>query len=146
MNDTSKEALKRKIIAKLAAPTMLCVLATVAEDGKPWARYVTPFADDNLTIWLATFAKSRKVAHIRKNPEVHLTTGVTDPRIPMPYIQIQARADILTDDETRKAVWSDLAARLFSGPDDPNYVVCRITPYRIEWQESAPTPPEVWEP
>ena len=84
MDDSSKEALKRKIIAKLAAPT-LCVLATMTEDGKPWARYVTPFADDNLTIWMATFANSRKIAQIHKNPEVHLTTGVTDAAIAMPY-------------------------------------------------------------
>jgi general stress protein 26 len=145
MDESAKETLKRKIIAKLAAPT-LCVLATVTEDGKPWARYVTPFADDSLTIWMATFANSRKIAQIHKNPEVHLTTGVTDPAIAMPYLQIQGRAVILTDAETKKAVWSDYLARIFSGPDDPNYVVCRITPYRIEWQPVGPTPPEVWEP
>ena len=145
MDSSSKEALKKKIVAKLAAPT-LCVLATVTEDGKPWARYVTPFADESLTIWLATFANSRKLGHIRKNSEVHLTTGVTDPRVAMPYLQIQGRADILTDAETKKAVWSEYLAQVFSGPDDPNYVVCRITPYRVEWQTSGPTPPEVWEP
>jgi general stress protein 26 len=145
MDNSSKEQLKRKIIAKLSAPT-LCVLATVTEDGKPWARYVTPFADENLTIWLATFVNSRKIAQIRKNPEVHLTTGVTDPRIDMPYLQIQGQADILTDGETKKAVWSDYLARIFSGPDDPSFVVCRINPYRIEWQPAGPGAPEVWEP
>jgi general stress protein 26 len=145
MDSPSKQALKKKIIAKLTAPT-LCVLATVTEDGKPWARYVTPFADDNLTIWLATFANSRKIPQIRKNPEVHLTTGVTDPRVPMPYLQIQGRAEILDDSETKKAVWSDFLSRAFSGPDDPNYVVCRITPYRIEWQPEGPGAPDVWEP
>jgi general stress protein 26 len=145
VDKSTKEALKRKIIAKLAAPT-LCVLATVTEDGKPWARYVTPFADDNLTIWLATFANSRKISQIQNNSEVHLTTGVTDPRIPMPYLQIQGKAEILTDSETKKAVWSDYLTRIFSGPDDPNYIVCRITPYHVEWQDSGPKPPEIWEP
>lgn len=145
MGSSSKEALKKKIVAKLAAPT-LCVLATITEEGKPWARYVTPFADNNLTIWLATSAGSRKVAQIRKNPEVHLTTGVFDPHIAMPYLQIEARADILDDQETKKAVWSDYLTRVFSGPDDPDYVVCRITPYRIEWQPESRGTPEVWEP
>ena len=145
MDNQSKEALKRKIIAKLSAPT-LCVLATVTEDGKPWARYVTPFADENLTIWLATFANSRKIERVRKNAEVHLTTGVADARIDMPYLQIQGRADILTDEGTKKAVWSEYLARIFSGPDDPNYVVCRISPYRIEWQPSGSGAAEVWEP
>jgi len=63
----------------------------------------------------------------------------------MPYLQIQARAEILTDLETKKAVWSDYLANIFTGPDDPNYVVCRITPYRIEWQPTGSLPPEVWE-
>jgi len=144
MDDESKQALQRKIVAKLTGHT-LCVMATVTEDGRPWARYVTPFADDNLTIWLATFAQSRKVAHIRRHPEVHLTTGVTDIQGSMPYLQIQARAEILTDSETKKAVWSDYLANIFTGPDDPNYVVCRITPYRIEWQPTGNLPPEVWE-
>jgi general stress protein 26 len=145
MDDSSKQTLKRKILAKLTAPT-LCVLATVTEDGKPWARYVTPFADDNLIIWMATFANSRKIAQIRRNPEVHLTTGVTDARIAMPYLQIQGRAEILTDQETKKAAWSEYLTQIFSGPDDPNYVVCKITPYRIEWQPEGPGTPEVWEP
>jgi len=145
MDKASKEALQRKILAKLTGHT-LCVLATMTEDGKPWARYVTPFADENLTIWLATFANSRKVGHIRRNPEVHLTTGVTDIQGTMPYLQIQAKAEILTDQETKKAVWSDYLANIFTGPDDRNYVVARITPYRIEWQPTGNTPPEVWEP
>jgi general stress protein 26 len=144
MDNLSKQALKRKILAKLTAPT-LCVLATVTEDGKPWARYVTPFADENLTIWMATFANSRKINQIRKNPEVHLTTGVTDAQGAMPYLQIQGRAEILMDGETKKAVWSDYLAKVFSGPDDPNYVVCRIIPHRIEWQATGAVPPEVWE-
>ncbi len=144
MDKATKQELQRRILAKLTGHT-LCALATVTENGRPWVRYVTPFADENLTLWLATFANSRKVGQIRKNPEVHLTTGVTDIQGSMPYLQVEARAEILTDEETKKAVWSDYLANIFSGPDDPNYVVCRIIPYRIEWQPSGAVPPEVWE-
>jgi len=122
------------------------VLATVTEDGKPWVRYVTPMADENLTLWMATFIRSRKVAQIRKNSEVHLTLGVTTMETAESYLQIQGRAEILTDEKTKKTVWLDQLKAIFSGPDDPNYVVCRITPYRIEYQKMAPgAPPEVWE-
>jgi general stress protein 26 len=122
------------------------VLATVTEDGKPWVRYVTPMADENLTLWMATFIRSRKVAQIRKNPEVHLTLGVTTMETAESYLQIQGWAEILTDEKTKKTVWLDQLKAIFSGPDDPNYVVCRITPYRIEYQKMAPgAPPEVWE-
>ena len=137
--------LKQKIFGKFNGPT-LSTLATITEDGKPWARYVTPFADENLTFWMATFINSRKVAQIKKNPEVHLTTGVSDPETAESYLQIQGRAEILTDEETKKAAWFDHLAQIFSGPEDPNYCVCKITPYRIEYQGMGMQPPEVWEP
>ena len=137
--------LKQKIFGKFNGPT-LSTLATITEDGKPWARYVTPFADENLTFWMATFINSRKVAQIKKNPEVHLTTGVSDPEKAESYLQIQGRAEILTDEETKKTLWFDHLAQIFSGPDDPNYCVCKITPYRVEYQGMNMQPPEVWEP
>lgn len=59
-----------------------------------------------------------------KNPEVHLTTGVKSIETAESYLQIQG---------------------VFSGPDDPNYCVCRITPYRIEYHKMGPVPAEVWE-
>jgi general stress protein 26 len=137
--------LKKKILAKIDRPT-LSALATITEDGKPWVRYVTPMADENLNIWMATFAQSRKVGQIAKNPEVHLTVGVTTMETAESYLQVQGRAEILNDDATKKAVWNDHLKGIFSGPDDPNYCVCKITPYRIEYQGMGPVPPEVWEP
>jgi len=136
--------LKEKILSKVNKPT-LSALATITEDGKPWVRYVTPMADENLTFWMATFIHSRKVAQIRKNPEVHLTVGVSDMETAESYIQVQGKAEILTDTETKRAVWYDHLKNIFSGPDDPNYCVCKITPYRIEYQTMGPVAPEVWE-
>lgn len=145
MSDASRQELKKKILAKLDRPT-LSVLATITEDGKPWVRYVTPMADEELNIWMATFVNSRKVAQIRRNPEIHLTTGVTAMTTAEPYLQVQGRAEILTDERTKRAVWNDHLKGIFTGPDDPNYVVCKITPYRIEYQSMGMVPPEVWEP
>jgi general stress protein 26 len=135
---------KKKIQDKMKTP-QLSVLATITEDGKPWVRYVTPLMDENMTIWMATFAASRKVGHIKKNPEVHLTVGVTSMETAESYLQIQGRAEVLTDAATKKAVWNDNLKGIFSGPDDPNYNVIRIAPYRIEYQGMGMVPPEVWE-
>ena len=145
MSKRSKEELKKRILSKFAGPT-LCTLATVTEDGEPWARYVTPpRMDKDMTIWVATFANSRKVGQIAKNAEVHLVAGVTSIETAESYLQIQGKALILTDKATKKAVWFEALARVFSGPDDPNYCVCRITPYRIEYHQMGPVPAEVWE-
>jgi general stress protein 26 len=144
MTQAPDQELKKKILAKLTGPT-LCAMGTLTDDCKPWVRYVTPFADENLTLWMATFLGSRKVSQIKKNPEVHLTTGVTTMETAESYLQIQGRAEILTDEATRKMVWFDHLRNIFSGPDDPNYAVCKITPYRIEYQSMGMVPPEVWE-
>jgi len=137
--------LKQKILAKLNVPN-LAVLATITEDGKPWARYVMPFADQNLTLWMATRLNTRKVGQIKKNPEVHVTAGCVDPQAGEPFLQIQGKAEVLTDAETRHRVWFDHLKAIFTGPDDPNFGVVKITPYRIEYQPMGPGPADVWEP
>ena len=39
----------------------LASFATITEDGKPWARYVTPHASEDLTLRFSTGTTSRKV-------------------------------------------------------------------------------------
>ncbi|NNF99157.1 MAG: pyridoxamine 5'-phosphate oxidase family protein [Desulfobacteraceae bacterium] len=138
------DELKTLIINKMRTPTV-AALATITKDGKPWVRYVTPFADNNLTIWCATFAGTRKTGQIINSPEIHLTLGVSTPENLDYYLQIQGRAEVLTDDASKQAVWGDHLVPMFTGPDDPNLNVIKITPYRIEIQEAKPVPPKVWE-
>ena len=137
--------LKQKIWAKMNQPT-LAALSTITEEGKPWVRYCTPWFDENLNIWMATSIHSRKVGQIKKNPEVHLTVGITTMETAESYLQIQGRAEVLTDASTKKAAWFALLENIFSGPDDPNYCVLKITPYRIEYQTMGMAPAKVWEP
>ena len=135
--------LETKIRAKMDAH-QLAALATIAEDGKPWVRYVTPVMDQDMNIWLATFVGSRKVAQLRRNPEVHLVVGVTSPEMAESYLQVQGKAQILADKPTKERVWFEQLKGIFAGPDDPNYVVVKITPYRIEYQGMGKVPPAVW--
>ena len=41
-------------------------------------------------------------------------------------------------------MWYDLLNSIFTGPDDPNYVVCKIKPYRIEYNMMNMPKPEIW--
>ena len=122
----------------------LASFATITEDGKPWVRYVTPHASEDLTIRFSTFIGSRKVAQIKKNPEVHLTCGVTDPATAQTYLQIQGKAELSTDKAEREAFWNDYLKRYFKGPDDPNYAIIIVKPYRIELYTMGNFKPEVW--
>jgi general stress protein 26 len=84
------------------------------------------------------------VAQIAVNPEVHVTLGVNDPSEMKPHLQIQGRARFSTDTAERHGFWSEMLANYFSGPDDPNYGVVIVTPYRIELAKTGVPVPEVW--
>jgi general stress protein 26 len=136
--------LKEKIFEAVQNP-QLASLATITEEGKPWVRYVMVTGNRDMTLRCATFVTSRKVAQIRKNPEVHITCGVTDLQSMQPYLQIQGRAEILTDETERHGYWKEELTRYFSGKDDPNYCVVRVTPSRIEYMSPGSYEPEVWD-
>jgi len=131
-------------ILKILQQPQLAGLATITPDGKPWVRYVMTVGAPDLTIRCATFVNARKVKQIQRNPEVHLTCGVTDPRNMAPYLQVQGRAALSTSKEVCHAFWSDMLAPIFSGPDDPNYGVLEIKPYYIEYSSLGTFEPEVW--
>jgi general stress protein 26 len=136
--------LREKILAIIGRP-VLASLATVTEEGRPWVRYVMATADATLTIRVATFLSSRKVRHIRRHPEVHLAAGAASLATAGNYVQVEGRAEVLTDEAERHAVWREQYRAYFSGPDDPELCVLRITPARIELQGDAAEPAEVWE-
>jgi general stress protein 26 len=84
------------------------------------------------------------VGQIEKNPEVHLTCGVIDPLKPDPYLQIQGRGRMTTDEAERHVFWNDMLSDIFEGPDDPNYGIIIVKPYRIEYCTPGSFEPEVW--
>ncbi|RMD75557.1 MAG: hypothetical protein D6820_14510 [Lentisphaerae bacterium] len=137
------QELIQNIQAILCKP-QLSALATVTPDGKPWVRYVMTVGNADMVIRCATFTDARKVEQIRLNPEVHLTCGVTDPMTMSPYLQIQGRARLTTDEAERHAFWNPMLARVFATPDNPKYGILVIEAYRIEYCVPPAHTPEVW--
>jgi len=131
-------------ISTVITPLQLSSFATITEDGKPWVRYVMTVGREDLSVRFATFSQSRKVAQIAVNPEVHVTLGVNNPAEMKPFLQVQGRARFSTDEAERHGFWSGMLANYFSGPDDPNYGVVIVTPYRIELAKTGVPMPEVW--
>lgn len=136
--------LKQKIFDLVKKPTV-SAMATVTPEGLPWVRYVMVTADPNLVLRTATFKNSRKLQHLAKCPEVHITVGGSGPDGMGSYLQIQARAIVADDAKERHAFWNDGLRAYFQGPDDPNYCVMISTPYRIEFMGES-MQPEVWVP
>jgi general stress protein 26 len=135
--------LQQRILEIVHRP-QLATLATVTELNNPWVRYVVTVGDGDLLLRCATFASSRKVEQIEKNPNVHLTCGVNSLQEMKPYLQIQGQAVVTTDKEERHSFWNDMLSPIFDGPDDPKYSVIIVTPYRIEYCTPGSYEPEVW--
>lgn len=135
--------IKQKILDIIHKP-QLSSLATVTPMGNPWVRYVVTVGDGDLVLRCATFLNSRKVEQIEKNPDVHVTCGVKSFMEMVPYLQIQGRAEISTDPDEKTNFWNEMLAPIFEGPEDPNYAVIIIKPYRIEYCTPGSYEPEIW--
>ena len=138
-----REVLKSKIIEVIEG-SRLGSVATI-KDGKPWVRYMVIKHDENLTLYTSTFQKSRKVEQINKDNNVHITVGGDPKNLQSAYINVQATAQILTDPETKKQQWSDMLKNYFSGPEDPNYAVIKISPQVIEYMVPGTHQPEMYQ-
>jgi len=122
----------------------LASLATM-KDTTPWVRYVTTTGTEDLSLYVNTFAQSRKVGQIKENPNVHVIVGGSMEDMSRAYVNIVATAEVLDDIETKKTFWFDELKKYFSGPDDPNLVVLKITPSVIELMSPGKMQPDVYQ-
>ena len=137
-----KSELKDKII-KLISKTQLASLATT-ENGKPWVRYVMMSGESDLTLYTTTFSSARKVQQIKENSNVNVIIGGDQENFKNPHINVQAIAQIAADLETKKKFWDDHLKRFFSGPEDPNFSVIKISPQVIEYTSGDALKPEIY--
>ncbi|MDH4196774.1 MAG: pyridoxamine 5'-phosphate oxidase family protein [Candidatus Aminicenantes bacterium] len=133
----------RKRIIELINQAGYASFATITEDGKPWVRFVSPRASEDMTLRFATFVNSRKVRQIAKHSEVHLTMSVGSAGT-MTYLQIQGIARVTDDLAELTAYWKPEMAEYFKGPDDPQYRIVIIEPYRVEVNLPGQVEPLVW--
>jgi len=132
-------------ILKAVKPPQLMALATVTKEGKPWVRYVMGFGSEDFTLRVVTGLQSRKAAQIERNPEVHVICGASALESTDHYLQICARAEVTTAKKERDFCWNDNLKAYFSGPDDINYSIILIKPYRIEYWTMTDMTPQIWE-
>lgn len=137
-----KTELKQKIRDVLKG-SHVASLATL-KDGHPWVRYVMTHGTEDLTLYVNTFAQSRKVTQIKAHPHVHVILGASPEDMEHPYLNIVARAEVLDDAETKKKFWSDALKAYFSGPEDPNLVVLKIMPQVVEYMGPGKMQPDVY--
>lgn len=137
--------IEKKILDIFKMPQLLS-FATIDEKGNPWVRYVVGVMDESLTLRFTTSLLSRKIAHIKANPNVHVTAGAGfPPEQTRSYIQFVGKASVSTEAKEKQAMWNDMLKAYFTGVDDPNYCVVILEPEKIEYFTMATMQPEVWE-
>ena len=135
----------RQRIFEAAKELQLVNIATVTEDGKPWVRYVMAKADNDLVFRFCSRLDTKKIRHIKNNPNVHISLGVTDLETAKNWLQVEGKAEASTDKNERHAFWFDELKNFFKGPDDPAYCIVIVKPSRIELGTMGSMQPEVWE-
>ena len=136
--------LKEKIF-EAAKELQLVNFATVTEDGKPWVRYVMAKADNDLVFRFCSRLDTKKIRHIKNNPNVHISLGVTSLETAKNWLQVEGKAETSTDKNERHAFWFDELKNFFKGPDDPAYCIVIVKPSRIELGTMGSMQHEVWE-
>ena len=105
------------------------VLITVGEDGKPYAREMSPFpVEKDWVVWLGTSTISRKVMQIQKNPDV--VVYYYDPRT-LSYVSLAGKASIVNDSDLKAKYWVD-AYRVYYPDRDKDYTLIKVIPESIE--------------
>jgi len=138
---------KQKVVAIMKETNLFAFLATTDGD-QPRVRPVAPIVEDNVSIWVATSAGSRKVKQIGKNTKISLAF-VRHPRGEKAATVI-GEAEIVPDLEQKKRVWGlapyDLSQYFPQGPESEDYCVLKINVNKIEWWEDFESGTKTYEP
>jgi general stress protein 26 len=128
-------------IFKVMGGQVVAAIATVHE-GKPAVRHMAVMGQEDLSLIGATRKDSRKVDQIKKNPDVALAIW-SGKNFSDPYVMIQGQAMVHDDLETKKKFWSPMLEPYFQKPENPDYVVLKFMPKRIEYYHDMTM--DIWE-
>lgn len=138
---------RQKIVDIMKECCLFAFLAT-SDGNQPQVRPVSPIVEDDMSIWVATFASSRKVKQIKQNPKICLSF-VQHPSGDKSAIII-GDAKVIEDMEQKRRVWNlapyDISQHFPEGPESKDYCVLKINPKKIEWWDSWEGGRKLYEP
>jgi general stress protein 26 len=137
---------ERKLLEKILKQNVGIVAFATCDEGQPRVRPVSPIVD-GLDIWITTFAGSRKVKHIKKNPRVCLSF-VHHPDGEQRAIVV-GKVKLVKDMKEKEKVWKlasfDLG-KFFKSPKDKEFALLKIDIARIEWDDDWKSETKIYEP
>lgn len=127
MKDTKEKALK--ILDK----NDVGVLATIS-DNKPTARYMT-FYSEEFVLYTVTDKRTEKVEDIEKNANAFVLLGYEEGILDKDYVEIEATVSTTQNPELIDHAWNDYMEESYTGKDDPNILVLKLTPNKVTLKE-----------
>jgi general stress protein 26 len=134
-----------------------CTMITVDRQNRPRARVLLPIwevVDGRPVGWLAAYKTPVKTAHLARNP--HATFSYWNPR--QNTVHVDTVSAWVDDPEVKKAVWElyrkgspapvgyDPQRYWHGGPEDPEYDVLRMDPYRVQVVRGRDLASRIWQP
>lgn len=132
-----------EVVRKIAISTQYSTLITQNAQNEVHARLMQHFdPEDDMTLWYGTHRQSRKALDMRENSRVSVMIHDDYRRA---YAVLEGEAEVVEADEDRRNHWfADWYNFWDGGPEDPDFVVIRVRPTRIEilsfQEEIAPDP------
>jgi general stress protein 26 len=129
---------------ELIATQKYCALITLDETGAPSVRTMNPIPpEDDMTVWIATNDRSRKVREIRRDPRV--TLYYSDHEQAIGYVSITGRATLVDDmneiTKRKRAYWDT------AFPGLKHLVLIKVVPERVDvlyYKKGIVADPETW--
>ena len=127
---------QRETVRKLAKDARICMLTTMASDGRhvsrPMALQDIEFDGD---LWFLTYSDSDLVAQVRTNPQVNVSFSDAKQNA---WVSIAGTA-VQTDDRGKaEELWNPMLKAWFpDGLETPNLTLVKVTGETAEYWESA---------
>jgi general stress protein 26 len=142
--ETTKRAALIDAAREIMAQQKYCAIITVDSEGRPQIRTMNPFPpEDDLTVWMATNSRSRKVREIRDNPNVCLYYA--DHQTATGSVAISGTAVLVNDTAEKMKRKREYWAQAF--PDWQYLTLIKIIPERIDvlnYHRETATDPVTW--
>lgn len=117
------------IAREIMTSSRYCALITKDSAGRIHARTMDAFSpEENMTVWLATNPRSRKVREIRRQPRVTLYYFNRDDQA---YVSLTGMARLVNDPKEKATRWKD-DWKAFYPDRAKDYLLIEVTPETLE--------------
>lgn len=112
------------------------------KNNRPHSRFML-FYNEDTTLYTVTNKDTHKATDLMTNPYAHILLGYECKGWNDTYVEIEAKASVEESMELKQRFWNDKLSEWLNGPDDPNYLLLKLSPDTIRYFEKAGSQPQV---